>query len=174
MGEPSRDHEDEHVDGDDVDEKHIASPGAHHVEVSHRAEGSPVDVASLDTLDPEIVGEQHAEYGDALVVVAPRHGPADVSRHDGDHTGGGEAGTHTVEFRGQEVGDDGREGGEEGGEEHADLPHINGHVESVKDVEDGAGRNHQSGVNGASDNAAQRIPGSVIKPVVEIVESSFS
>ena len=54
---------------DHVDKKDISSPGTDHVEVSNRAETSPVDIASLDTLDPEVVGEEHAEDGDALIVI---------------------------------------------------------------------------------------------------------
>ena len=76
MAEPPGDHEHEHVDRYDVDEEHVAAPRAHHVEVGHGAQGGPVDVPGLDALDPEVVGEEHAEDGDALVVVAPGHGPA--------------------------------------------------------------------------------------------------
>ena len=50
--EAAADHEDEDVHGDEVDEEHVAAPRGHHVEVGHRAEGSPVDVASLHALDP--------------------------------------------------------------------------------------------------------------------------
>ena len=50
--EAAADHEDEDVHGDEVDEEHVAAPRGHHVEVGHGAEGRPVDVASLDALDP--------------------------------------------------------------------------------------------------------------------------
>ena len=50
--EAAADHEDEDVHGDEVDEEHVAAPRGDHVEVGDGAEGRPVDVASLDALDP--------------------------------------------------------------------------------------------------------------------------
>ncbi len=44
-----------------------------HVEVGQSAEDGPVDGASLDTLDPQVVREQHAEDGNTLVVVGTSH-----------------------------------------------------------------------------------------------------
>lgn len=56
-----------------------------HVEVSERAEGAPQERPRLDGFDPEPVGEQHAEDGDAFVVVGAGHRTRDVAGNDGDH-----------------------------------------------------------------------------------------
>ena len=40
---------------------------AHHVEVSQGTDGRPVHRARVDSLDPHVVGQQHAEDGDACV-----------------------------------------------------------------------------------------------------------
>ena len=69
-------HDDKDVKGDQVDEKYVAAPGGDHVKVGDGAEGGPVDVSRLDALDPQVVREQHAEDGDALVVVRPGDRPA--------------------------------------------------------------------------------------------------
>ena len=61
---------------------------SHHVKVCHSAEGCPVDGAGLYGLDPEVVGEDHAEDGDAFVVVRSGHGTGDVPGHNGNHGGG--------------------------------------------------------------------------------------
>ena len=52
MRESAADHEDEDMHGDEVDEEDVSAPRGDHVEVGHGAEGRPVDVASLHTLDP--------------------------------------------------------------------------------------------------------------------------
>lgn len=62
---------------------HRNSPRAYHVEVREGAEGGPEDGARLDSLDPEVVSEEHAEYGYALVVVGARHGATDVTGYYG-------------------------------------------------------------------------------------------
>ena len=63
------------MEGNDVDEEDISAPGGDHVEVGQRAEGRPVHVARLHRLDPEVVGEQHTEDGNALVIIGPGHRP---------------------------------------------------------------------------------------------------
>ena len=40
---------------------------AYHVEVSQGTDGRPVHRAGVDSLDPHVVGQQHAEDGDAWV-----------------------------------------------------------------------------------------------------------
>ena len=56
-----------------------------HVKVGEGAEGAPVDGACLDRLDPQIVGQKHAEDGDALIVIGPCHWARDVTRDNGQH-----------------------------------------------------------------------------------------
>lgn len=41
-GEAATHQKGEHVDGDDVDDEHVATPGCHHVEVRQRAQGRPL------------------------------------------------------------------------------------------------------------------------------------
>ena len=94
----STNHQDENVDGNQVDEEHVASPRRDHVEVGQGAEGRPVDGPSLDALDPQVVGEEHAEDGDTFVIVGAGHGTRDVSGHDGNHRGRNQACTRRVEL----------------------------------------------------------------------------
>ena len=47
----------------------------------------PGTIHGLLVLLPQIVGEEHAEDGDALVVVGAGDGARDVAGHDGDHGG---------------------------------------------------------------------------------------
>jgi hypothetical protein len=47
----------------------------HHVKIGQGTKSGPVDCSSLDALDPEVVGEEHAEDGDPLVVVGAGHRP---------------------------------------------------------------------------------------------------
>ena len=61
---------------------------SHHVKVCHSTKGCPVDGAGLYGLDPEVVGEDHAEDGDAFVVVRSGHGTGDVPGNNGNHGGG--------------------------------------------------------------------------------------
>ena len=73
--------EHEHVQRDEVDDKHVAAPRAHHVHVAERAERTPHNAASLDRLDPQEVGEHEREYGDALVIIGTGHRSRDISRN---------------------------------------------------------------------------------------------
>ena len=171
VGEAAADHEDEDVDGDQVDEKHVAAPGGDHVEVGQGAERAPVDLPRLDGLDPQVVSEEHAKDGDALVVVGPRHRAGDVAGDNGDHGGGDEPGARRPQLGGELVGDDGGEGGKEGRQEDADLAHVHRQVEGGQHPVDGGRGHHQARVDGPADDPAQRVPGAIVEPVVEGVEA---
>ena len=84
MVEATTHHEREHMEGYEVDEKDVSAPGGDHVEIRQWAEGRPVDRAGFDGLDPEVVGEEHAENGDPFIVVRASHRPTDVAWHNGD------------------------------------------------------------------------------------------
>ena len=84
MVEATTNHEGEHVEGYEVDEKDVSAPGGDHVEIRQWAESRPVDRAGFDGLDPEVVGEEHAENGDPFIVVRASHRPTDVAWHNGD------------------------------------------------------------------------------------------
>jgi len=90
--------------------------------------------AALRRADPQVVGEEHAEDGDGLVVVGAGDGARDVAGHDGDEGGGDEAGAGGEELLGEQVGDEDGEGGEEGRQEDADVPDVHGEVEEVEQV----------------------------------------
>ncbi len=60
---------------------------------------------------------------------------------------------------------------EYGRQEDANISDVNGNVQGVQDVVDGPGGDHQTRVNRATDNPAQRIPGTLIKPIEEVVVS---
>ena len=70
---------------DEIDEKYVASPRRHHVEIGEGAGAGPVDGARLDGFDPEGVSEEHAEDGDTLVVIRTGYGTGDVAGDNGDH-----------------------------------------------------------------------------------------
>ena len=171
VAEAASNHQDQHVERYHVDEEHIASPGAHHVEVGNAAKGSPVDFASLHAFDPQVVGEQHAKYRNGLVVIAASHTSGNISRHDCDHACGTEASASGVQLGGEEVGDDCREGRERWRQEDAHLSHVDGHVDHVEDVVEEASSDHETGIDCSSNNPTKWIPGSVVKPVVKVVET---
>ena len=56
--------------------ENVREGGADHVEVGEGAKGGPEERASLDTLDPQSIRQQHAEYGYPLVVIGTSHRPA--------------------------------------------------------------------------------------------------
>ena len=157
------------MERDEVDDEDVSSPGGDHVEVSQCRPGSPVDRAGLHCFDPEVVGEHQGEDCDALIVVAPRHGPADVAGHDGNEAGSEESGALRPEFLGEEVGGDGRQSGEERSQEDADVSDVDRDVEEAQHVVDGAGGEHEAGVDSSAHDPAQGVPGSLVKPVEEII-----
>ena len=79
-----------------------------------------------------------------------------------------------MQLRGEKVRHDGSQGGEEGGQEHADFPHVDGDVDRVEKVVDDAGGDHEARVDGSPNDPTKGIPGPVVKPVVETVESIIS
>ena len=171
LGEPTHQQEDEDMEGDEVDDEDVSSPGRDHVEIGQSSPGSPVNWAGLHCLDPEVVGEHEGEDSDALIVVAPRHGPADVAGHDGNEAGSEEPRALRPEFLGQEVGGDRRQSREERSQEDTDVSDVNRDVEEAQHVMNGAGGDHQAGVDSPTYDPAQRVPGSLVKPVEEIIIS---
>lgn len=76
----------------------------YHVKVRQRSQAGPENRAGFDGLDPQEVCELKRKDGDAFVVVAARHRPADVSRHNSDETGGEQSCSRRPQFFGKEVG----------------------------------------------------------------------
>eukprot|EP00053_Salpingoeca_punica_P010929 m.97584 g.97584 ORF g.97584 m.97584 type:complete len:573 (+) comp15536_c0_seq2:800-2518(+) len=169
--EAAHGHEGQDVQRNEVDQEDIATPGGDHVKVGHGADGRPAERAGLDSLDPEVVRVDHAEDGNGLVIIGTRHRARNVAGHNGNEAGSHEAGAPVLQLLGDQVGDDGGERGEERGEEDADVADVHGHVDVVHEVEDERGGDHEARVDGAADDAAERVPGAVVKPVVEVVEA---
>lgn len=80
-------HQGENVQRNQIDQEHVAAPRRHHVEIGECGQRRPQDRSSFHRLDPHVVGEQHAEDGNSLVVIGPSHRPRDISWHDTDHGG---------------------------------------------------------------------------------------
>lgn len=173
VGEAAGDHEREHVKRNQVDEEHVATPRGDHVEVGERASGRPQHAAGLHRTNPQPVGQEHAENGNAFVIVRASDRARNVAGHDRNETGSDQAGAGVFELFGEQVGDDCCKRGEERREEHANVANVHGDVEPVEDVKERSGRDHETGIDGAADDTAERVPGSVVEPVVERVEALF-
>ena len=72
------------------------------------------------------------------------------------------------------VGYDGSQGGEEWSQKHTNFPHIDGHIKVVQKVVYDTSCDHETRVDGATNDPSKGIPSSVIKPVVEIIGSFLS
>lgn len=72
---------------------------------------------------------------------------------------------------GQRIGDQCGEGREERCQEYAHISYIDGYVQHPHQPIQGRRGEHQAGVDGAADDAAQRIPGAIIEPIVKLVEA---
>ncbi|KAJ8524775.1 hypothetical protein ON010_g16341 [Phytophthora cinnamomi] len=162
----------QHVDGDHVDDEHVAAPGRHHVEVRERAGRRPEHGSRVHGLDPEVEDEDEREDGDAFVVVRAADRAGDVRRHDAREGGGQEPGARALgHLLGQQVAGDGRVGREERRQEHARVAHVDGDVEQVEHPVHERRRVHEPRVDGAADDAAQRVPRAVVEPVEELEEA---
>ena len=106
----------------------------YHVKIGESTEGSPEDGASLHSLDPHVVGEQHAEDGNALVIIGASHRSRDVTRYDGNHPCSNKPCPRSPKLLGEVVCDKGGEGGEEWGKKYTHIPNVNGNIEKVHDV----------------------------------------
>ena len=164
--------EDEGVQGQKAGDEGVTSPRGNHVAVEQGAESAPQHGTQLQRLDPEVEGKDQQENGDGLVVVAAGDRPGDVAGGDAHEQGSQETGRrrrgHLI---GEEVGGDGGKTRKGGCEEDADIPDIHGNREGSERVVDDAAGDHETGVEGAARDAAQRMPCAVIEPVPEVVEA---
>lgn len=74
-------------------------------------------------------------------------------------------------FLGQGISDQRGERWKERRQKHAHISDIDGDVQHPHEPVEGRRGDHQAGVNGAANDASQRIPGAIIEPVVELVEA---
>lgn len=56
------------VQGDQVDDEHVTTPSADHVEVGQRADDGPVQRTSIHRLDPSVEGQNQRKNGDTFVI----------------------------------------------------------------------------------------------------------
>ena len=76
-----------------------------------------------------------------------------------------------MQLGGKKVGDDDGERREHGRQEHANVAHVDGEVEEVERVIEDCWGDHEARVNCAADDASERIPDTIVEPVVERVEA---
>jgi hypothetical protein len=69
-------HEDQHqgMQGQQIGDEDIASPSRNHVAIKECRQGTPSDGTFLDSLDPEIEGEDEKEDGNGFVIIAASNG----------------------------------------------------------------------------------------------------
>lgn len=101
--------------------------------------------------------------------------PRDVGRHDGGEGGGEQTGRGALgDLGGEEVGGDRSQRREDGRDEHTHVADVDRQVQEVHDPVEHGGGEHQAGVDGASDGAAQRVPSTVIEPIQKLKETLMS
>lgn len=154
-------HADQHegVQRQQVGDEDISTPCGDHVAVEQRGQRAPEHGTLLDSLDPQVEGEDEEEDGDSLVVVATSNRTRDVTGGD-THEGCGEqaSGGGGDHLGGQEVGRERGKTRESWGEEHADVTNVDGEGEGAEKVVDGTAGNHQTGVEGTTSNATKGMP----------------
>lgn len=168
---PSRHKQHQHIKRHQVDYKHITPPRRHHVEVPERRAQGPRQWPGVHRLHKEVKSQQQREDRDALVVVGSGDGAGDVAGADRDERGGDDAGAGVPDLFREEVSDEGGVGGEEGRGEDADLADVDEEAEEAEEGVDGGGGEHEAGVEGAADNAAERVPWLRVEPVPELGEA---
>lgn len=72
---------------------------------------------------------------------------------------------------GQRIGDQCGQRWEERCQEYAHISYINRYIQHPHYPVQGCWGEHQAGIDGAADDAAQRIPGAIIEPIVKLVEA---
>lgn len=65
MRVPVHQQQHKHVQRNQIDDKHIATPCGHHVEIGQSSHGGPKHRAAFHRLDPEVVGKLQSKNGDA-------------------------------------------------------------------------------------------------------------
>ena len=81
MRNTNEDHQD-HINRDDVDDEHITSPRRNHVEITQRTAGRDEQRACIDTLHPQIEGEDHSKDGNSFVIIRAAHRSRNIGRND--------------------------------------------------------------------------------------------
>lgn len=171
--ESTGDHKHKHVKRNEVDKEDVATPRGDHVEVGQRTSGRPKHASGLHRSNPQPVGQQHAKDRNTLVIVRASDRSGNVTRDDGDETSGDETRARISQLLGEQIRDNGRERGEERSQEDADVADLHGHVEPVQNVIESRRCDHETWIDRAADDTAEWVPGAVIEPVMERVETLF-
>ena len=182
------------MERNEIDDKDVASPGRHHVEIGDGSCCGPHDRACLDRFDPEEIREEKSKYRDSFVVVGAGNRARDVARDDGNKTGCQKTSTSVPDLpcekktsngcqpteqrqrkRERERERDEREKGEKGvrspnrpehgSEEDADVSDVDRKVEGVQEPVDGSRGDHETWVHCSPHNPTKRVPRSLVKPV---------
>lgn len=89
LGNPTNQHHEDHINGNDVDDEHVASPRRHHVEIAQRTARRDEQRARIHRLHPQIEREDHRKDSDRFVIVGTAHRTRDV-RWNYSHKGRGQ------------------------------------------------------------------------------------
>lgn len=163
---------DKSVQGDQVGNEGIATPGSGHPVVEESAQRSPHHRSLLDGLDPEEEGEDQQEDGNGLIIITASHRPGDIAWGNTHKDGGQE--TSRLGLRhliGEEVGGEGSEARKGWGKEDTDVSDIDGDRQESKQVVNDTTGNHQAWIESSASDATERVPGPVIEPIPEAVKS---
>lgn len=160
------------MDSDQVIDKGVTTPRCGHPVVGKSTQSSPHNGALLDGLDPEEESEDQQEDGDGLVVVAAGDGSRDVTWGNAHEGSGQETGrVGGGQLIGQPVGREGSEARETGGEKDTDISNVDGNGQKTEEVVDDSAGDHETGVEGTASNTTEGVPGAVVKPIPEAIES---
>lgn len=165
---PPSDEQHEHIEREEIDDEHVASPRGDHVEVPECGGERPGERSRVDGAHEEVEGEQQREDGDALVVVGAGDGAGDVPRADGDERGGDEPRPGVPDLAAEGVCDERGVGGEEGRGEDAYLADVDGEGERVEEAVEERGGDHEAREERAPDDPAERVPALGVEPVPEL------
>ena len=87
MREVPGEHQCQHMQRNQVDQKDITTPWGNHVEVRQCTRCCPHHGSGLHGFDPEVVGQQHTEDGNGFVIVWASNRTRDITGYDRDETG---------------------------------------------------------------------------------------
>lgn len=77
-------HQRNHMQRYQIDEKHVATPRRHHVEICQSRQQTIADRAGLHRFHPQKVCQKHAKDGNAFVVIWTGYRAAYIARYDWD------------------------------------------------------------------------------------------
>lgn len=78
--------------GEETGDEGITTPGSNHVPVEEGAKSSPKHGSELESLDPQVKGEDEQKNGDGFVVVTASDRTGNIARGNTHEDGGKETG----------------------------------------------------------------------------------